>query len=271
MEPCWYPLLLGNPHKIFAETWLIRPVWIITELQQGILTELRVLESGESLEYTPASLDGTLSTMTLLTGASKSKQWSQPLKLVCCTYCNAMDHTSFTCKAITDPKKRMEIVRKANLCFNCLGHHRVAQCRSKARCKHCRGKHHATLCETITDKDRDKQTKQDSAPLPDKKPSSEDTTTSLTVSILPKSPETNMLPNNVACLLKTDIVEVRSGINFCKVHILFDEGAQRSFMTQQLADTLKVKLYTHHRIHISAFGGEAIPRELQSTSIAMLT
>jgi len=81
------------------------PVWTITELQEGILTELRVLESGESLEYTPTSLDGTLSTMTLLTGASKSKQRSQPPKLIYCTYCNVMDHTSFACKAITDPKK----------------------------------------------------------------------------------------------------------------------------------------------------------------------
>jgi len=42
-------------------------------------------------------------------------------------------------------------------------------------------------------------------------------------------------------------------------------------MTQQLADTLKVESCKHHRIHISAFGGEAIPRELQSTSIAMQT
>jgi len=161
------------------------------------------------------------------------------------------------------------LTQRKNLWFNCLGHHRAAQCRSKARCKDCIGKHHSSLCETITDKDRDKQTKQDSAPLPDKKPS--DITASVTVSIPPKSPEANILPNNVACLLKTAIAEVRSGINYCKAHILFDEGAQRSFMTQQLADTLKVESCTHHRIHISAFGGEAIPRELQSTSIAILT
>jgi len=92
----------------------------------------------------------------------------------------------------------MEIVWKANLCFNYLDHHRVAQCRSKAWCKHCRGKHHSSLCETVTDKDRDKQTKQDSTPQPDKKPSSEDITAPLTVSIPPKSPETNMLPKNAA-------------------------------------------------------------------------
>jgi len=71
--------------------------------------------------------------------------------------------------------------------------------------------------------------------------------------------------------LKTAIAEARSGINCCKAHTLFDEGAQRSFMTQQLADTLKVESSKHHKIQISALGGEALPRELQSTSIAILT
>ena len=42
-------------------------------------------------------------------------------------------------------------------------------------------------------------------------------------------------------------------------------------MTQQLADTLKVETCTRQRICISAFGGEAVPRELQSVSIAILT
>ena len=86
-----------------------------------------------------------------------------------------------------------------------------------------------------------------------------------------KPPGTDLLPGSTACLLKTAIAEVRSGPNRCKAQILFDEGAQRSFITQQLADSLKVDSCKRQRICISAFGGEAIPRELQSTSIAIQT
>ena len=40
----------------------------------------------------------------------------------------------------------LAIVKKASLCFNCLGHHKVLQCGSKIRSKHCGCKHHSNLC-----------------------------------------------------------------------------------------------------------------------------
>ena len=165
----------------------------------------------------------------------------------------------------------MEIVRKANLCFNCLGRHRISQCRSKARCRHCRGKHHSSLCETTVSKDQDNTGKKATASTVKQNNSQDDSTTSLTVSVPSKPPGTDLLPGSTACLLKTAIAEVRSGPNHSKAQILFDEGAQRSFITQQLADSLKVDSCKCQRICISAFGGEAIPRESQSTSIAIQT
>ena len=57
------PIILGKLPQVIQRN-LARahtdPAWTITALQKGILTELRVLESGESLEYTPESLEGTL-------------------------------------------------------------------------------------------------------------------------------------------------------------------------------------------------------------------
>ena len=192
-----------------------------------------MLESDESLKYTPESSDSPLTTMTttsLCIGASKFKPCTPQQKPASCTYCNSMDHFSFACNTIIDPRRTMEIVCKGNLCFNCLGHHRVAQCRSKARCKHCRGKHHSSLCETTTDKstaDKDKQTKQESAPLPEQKTAPEDVTASLTVSVPSKLPGANLLSRNTTCFLKTVIAEICSGPNCCKAQILFDEGAQK--------------------------------------------
>ena len=39
-----------------------------------------------------------------------------------------------------------ELVKKHNLCFNCLALHKVSQCSSKHRCKVCNKKHHTGLC-----------------------------------------------------------------------------------------------------------------------------
>ena len=62
-------------------------------------------------------------------------------------------------------------------------------------------------------------------------------TTDMTVSV----PATADLPlNNNTCLLKTAIGKVRVGSHYCKAQTWFDEGAQRSFMTQQLAQDLNI-------------------------------
>ena len=65
-----------------------------------------------------------------------------------------------------------------------------------------------------------------------------------------KLPGTNLPSSNTTCLLKTAITEIRSGPIHCKAQILFDEDAQRFFMTQQLADSLKVETRTREYIYI---------------------
>jgi len=93
-------------------------------------------------------------------------------------------------------------------------------------------------------------------------------TTNITVSV----PATADLPlNNNTCLLKTAIAKVHAGSHYCKAQILFDEGARRSFLTQQLAQDLNIRSCQCQRIVISAFGGEAVPKELQVTSISLQT
>jgi len=38
------------------------------------------------------------------------------------------------------------------------------------------------------------------------------------------------------CLLKTAITDVCAGIHYCNINILLDEGAQKSFISQKLAN-----------------------------------
>jgi len=114
----------------------------------GILEEIRVLESGLSMESITENSTGATPPMTATsfhTGSSKQRTTSLPSS---CTYCQSTSHSSFNCDKLSDQKQRLDFVRKENLCFNCLGHHRASQCKTKSRCRNCRGKHHTTLYAT---------------------------------------------------------------------------------------------------------------------------
>ena len=57
-------------------------------------------------------------------------------------------------------------------------------------------------------------------------------------------------------LLKTAIAEVKSDSHSTFANILFDEGAQRSFITQKLADNLKIRLKGTDTIRLASFGNK---------------
>ena len=61
--------------------------------------------------------------------------------------CCSEPHALWKCKRFGDKKEceRRSLVKSAELCFNCLGRHKVRTCESRARCRHCEGKHHTLL------------------------------------------------------------------------------------------------------------------------------
>jgi len=56
-----------------------------------------------------------------------------------CVYCKG-DHFLSVCEVVTDVQKRLEIIKKGNLCYNCLGNHSHTG-NSKFHCKICKHKH----------------------------------------------------------------------------------------------------------------------------------
>ncbi|XP_063426809.1 uncharacterized protein LOC134710384 [Mytilus trossulus] len=73
-------------------------------------------------------------------------------------------------------------------------------------------------------------------------------------------------------LLKTAVSQVGSNQHFIDTNILFDEGAQRSFLTQNLANKLNLQIEGTEIIHLSAFGGEEKnTRHLEKTTIYLKT
>ena len=61
------------------------------------------------------------------------------------------DHSSSVCDIVTDVQKRLEIGKRGNLCFNCLGNHKVSLCNSKFRYRNCKHKRHTSLWKPISE------------------------------------------------------------------------------------------------------------------------
>ena len=63
-----------------------------------------------------------------------------------CNICNNKDHFADKCpKLNTSYENRIQVVRRAKLCFNCLGRHHIRECFNKRRCSVCKEKHNTVL------------------------------------------------------------------------------------------------------------------------------
>ena len=53
-------------------------------------------------------------------------------------------------------------------------------------------------------------------------------------------------------------------------NVLFDEGAQRSFISQELADDLQLPITTYEKVQLSTFGGQSSSRQCPLVAINVL-
>ena len=126
--------------------------WTIDQLRNALQKELRIVEAGKFVNPTLFESKDTKSSITssFYIGIPKDPSSSHyPSSRAKgpppCVYCKKAD-SSKHCQTVTDYQKRLEIIKKENLCFNCLGHHKASKCRSKNRCTNCNRKHHTSLC-----------------------------------------------------------------------------------------------------------------------------
>ena len=121
----------------------------------------------ESSDYTPTS--------TFFTGANGTKsprkrrtrqttQGNQNLTTKPCIFCKEI-HSPTNCTKVIDHETRISIVKRNNLCFNCLGTHHIRDCKSKSSCRNCSKRHHTCLCNGTSNNDlSDKKTKSNVKP-----------------------------------------------------------------------------------------------------------
>lgn len=225
--------------------------WTLDELRSSIMKEIRILETeihtrGHS-DHPIHSDTPLITTASFYTNTRQHPpQSSSHKKPASCIYCKQQHSPNF-CNTVTNPQDRLAIVKKNNLCFNCLSHHKVSQCNSKFRCRYCRRKHHTSLC---TDSSTQEKTELDKTDVHDSKKT--------TITLIPTTDESNVRQSNPQtglCLLKTAIAMIGSYIGISlEGNILFDEGAQRSFITQEMATKLNLQPSNKENISLASFG-----------------
>ena len=67
-----------------------------------------------------------------------------------CLYCDE-NHQSSECSKLKTVEERKAVFIQKRLCFNCGGQHRVFDCKSTRTCRHCKAKHHTSICDRISD------------------------------------------------------------------------------------------------------------------------
>ena len=229
--------------------------WTLTELQEAILREVHILEMGTDYSHQQGSLSTPTASFVTGTERQTHRKNRENQTRHGCVYCKG-SHSPSHCTSITDKKKRIEIIKRDMLCFNCLGHHKISQCKSKFRCRQCNRRHHTSLCtESTPPTSSETNTATSTGGTISTPTTSSNTSTTITSNTTSLTTLSSEAPSShQSYLLKTAVATVTSGHIEARANILFDEGSQRSFLTQELADALSLQPEHQEDICLSAFG-----------------
>jgi len=171
-----------------------------------------------------------------------------------CVYCNREGHASSQCRNVTNVRSRKDILRRSARCFVCLEKgHRFVDCSVEYECRICKQRHNVSICEKRFEQrrmnnerhvERGKQTGERFVAKDNGKGESES-----------KEVHANVSMNSSRILLQTATAEIsndRAEHTFSR--ILFDCGSQRSYVKEELAFRLNLKVIRKEKVVIKTFG-----------------
>ena len=220
-------------------------VWKIDELLDIIKKEVEAREATERIKADNTQPHGNKSHGHNSTAGSFLLKEDQKFTIRC-AYCNKL-HFSALCTKVTDPEKRKETLRNTNRCFNCLRiGHRVSNCQSSKCCKHCKQRHHQSICATLNHPIQEKKENTNET-----KPESKGTTT------------TSNMEKRGTVLLQTARMTATNfdGSRSTQVKVLFDSGSQRSYVSNRLKTALKLKPVKNETLNLNTFGNSKFRKQ----------
>lgn len=164
-----------------------------------------------------------------------------------CSLCKAK-HYFNTCPQFTSksPSQHRDLVKQDKRCFNCLSKgHDVHACKNKYTCRRCQKRHH-----TMLHADSDSYFKIEKVTTPSSPQNSVESKQTEVNSLFTSS--NARLRSHV--LLATARVQVSASSGHTVSRALLDQGSEMTFITERLAQDLKLKRL-RMPISISAVGG----------------
>ena len=170
----------------------------------------------------------------------------------CCVYCGK-EHAAERCLLVTSLDKRVEILRKQGRCFNCLlRNHMQRKCRSVDRCSRCEGKHHDSICR---EKRNHNANEKANVEKKDGQKNEQDEKKSTTSQMLNNASKVRH-PDTIMLQTASIMVTSPCGTKKSRAIVLFDMGAQRSFVTRKFASCLGCEVIGQEKLSVSSFGND---------------
>ena len=141
---------------------------------------------------------------------------------------------------ITEPASRKKILRQKGLCFIYFSEeHLVSSCKLHYVCRKCNGKHHISICTFEPSKSNVTN------------PPSQDDSVEATTNNFSSNKNTVLLQTALATATNT------SGNLHSETLLLFDSGSQRTYISTELREKLKLPAVRQKTILIKTFGQSA--------------
>ena len=171
-----------------------------------------------------------------------------------CIFCKH-HHAAAVCDVVCDTEKRYELVKTQNLCFNCLAPHKVSQCSSKHHCKLC-NKNIAPACAEMVQQLVVKWWRPKRLPHQ------------------PKHMLALLLQHQALVLLsaywRTAVAPISGGNYKTTANILFDEGAQRSFISADMASELGITPDNTEQVAVATFESQTMSHQKMGVATIMV-
>lgn len=182
------------------------------------------------------------------------KRPSPRVNQVKCVYCGGI-HYSASCESVSDPQSRFEILKRDRKCFVCLRRdHQSGSCGKN--CRRCHGNHHQSICWQSISKQHD--------PSAPNRNSQETHNSATLVSHATESPQLVQTTTTASSgtigtvLLQTAraVATNEDGTKSSNVRILFDNGSQRSYVTNKLKSRLSLEPLRKETLILTHLHGE---------------
>ena len=225
-------------------------VWDIESILNVIQNEIEAREIGEKIKAMSSNTEPKRPQLPKIpTTGSFLVDSTPPLPTPTCVYCSEM-HFSASRPKITDMCSRKAILKRDKRCFTCLRKkHNSEQCDKS--CRKCNRKHHQSICpeQTINSpRNASKPPHPASGEQNNKAVENAGTTTATTTS------ENANPKHRVLLQTATAIATNDEGTKSTTIRLLFDNGSQRSYITDSLRSRLQLKSLKTEKLNLNTFG-----------------